>query len=238
MGMGVVECFLGFSTSYTNDFSEFMERRARELDQRFRTAHTELQRGLGSLHDSVDAALHDDKLQTAINLNRGLAELAACSQNIREMNAILMSSRADLTARRQVDACDPLVQREYFFSIMDWDHLYDDLVSYGAALPRRVFWDEVVVALQAGGTQGVLRLLEVQLEDLQVSLCNYIGEVNAMRERPIQEFARCLHDTSLSPSALNIGFVRFLTSCTYVSLACGRAMSLWEQKSATTVQAA
>jgi hypothetical protein len=238
MGMGPIRCMIGFSTSRTNEFSEFMERRARELDQRFRVAHTELLKGLSSLHDSVDSALCNDKAQAAINLNRGLAELAGCNENLRTMIASLASSRADLATRHQVDSCDPLVQREFFFSLIDWDHLYNDLASSGAALPQRVFWDEVVVAIQAGGTQGALTLLEFQLEDLRVNLCNYFGRVNAMRNLSTQELAQSLHNISLSPSALIIGFIRFLTSCTYVSLACGRAMSIWEQKSALAVEAA
>ena len=236
MGSFPIRCYLGFSTTHTNEFGELMERRARELDQRFRTAHTELLTGLSSLHDSVDSALCNDKAQTAVNLNRGLAELGACNENLREMIAGLTSSRADLATRHQVDSSDPLVQRERSFSLINWDHLYSDLVSCGAALPQRVFWDEVVGAIQSGGTQGALSLLELQLQDLRVNLCNYIREVNALRNLPTQELARCLHDTSLSPSALIIGFTRFLTSCTYVSLACGRAMSLWEQKTSTAME--
>jgi hypothetical protein len=233
-----LRCFLGFSTTYTNEFSELLERRAREFDQRFREAHTGLLKGLSSLHDSVDAALCNDRAQTAVNLNRGLKELAECNNNLTEMIASLKSSQEELAKRHQVDSCDPLVQRESCFSRIDWDHLYGDLALCGAALPQRVFWTEVVEAIHSDGTPGALRLLEFLLEDLRVNLCNYIGAVNAIRDLPTQELAHSLHDTSLSISALFMGFIRFLTSCTYISLACGRAMFLWEQEKARAMEAA
>jgi hypothetical protein len=232
MGMSVFKCMLGFSTRHTNEFSERLERRAAELDLHFREAHTELLKGMSSLHDSVDSALSNDGAQTASNLNRGLAELAKCNERLSGMVDNLTSARADLAHRQKVDSSDPLIQRERFLSLIDWDQLYRDLVVSGAALPERVFWDDVVSAIRSGGAQGALRLLESQLKDLQTNLCSYIRVVNAMRNLPMQELSHSLHDTSLSVSALVIGLIRFLTSCTYVSLVCGRAMCLYEQEPA------
>jgi hypothetical protein len=66
--------------------------------------------------------------------------------------------------------------------------------------------------------QGALRLLESQLKDLQTNLCSYIGKVETMRNLPMGELAHSLHGTSLSVSSLVIGFIQFMTSCTYVSI--------------------
>src|SRR6185436_194903 len=174
-----------------------------------------------------------DGVQTALNLSRGLAELAECNAHLSAMVDNLDSARTDLTNRQEIEPRDPLIHRERFFSLIDFDLLYHDLVSCGAALPRRVFWDEVVSAIRSGGTQGALRLLESQLKDVQTSLGTYICSVGAMRHLPLEELPQTLHDTSLSVSALVIGLIQFLASCTYVSLICGRAMSLYEEEHST-----
>jgi hypothetical protein len=238
MGMGPIRCMLGFSTTYTNELSERLERRAAELDQRFRKAQAELLNGMSSLHNSVDSAFCNDGATTASSLNRGLAELGECNANLSGMVDNLTSARADLTTCREVAPNDPLNLRERFFSLIDWDQLYCDLVTVGAALPRRVFWDEAVSAIESGGTQGALRLLGSQLKDLQANLCTYIGEVEEMRNLPIEKLPHSLHETTLSVSALVIGLVQFLTSCTYVSIVCGRAMHLCERDLALTMAAA
>jgi len=150
----------------------------------------------------------------------------------------LTSVQADLATCRDVDPNDPLNLRERFFSLIDWDQLYGDLETNRAALPRRVFWDEAVSAIQAGGTQGALRLLEFQLKDLQATLFSYIDEVEAMRNLPMEELARSLHETTLGVSALVMGLVQFLVSCAYVSITCGRAMHLCEQHLALAVAVA
>jgi hypothetical protein len=230
MGGHIMKCYLGFSTTYANEFSEFLERRATELDRRYRQAHTELLNGLSSLHDAVDSALIKDGVQTTSNFSRGLAELAECNAHLLAMVDNLAGARADLTNRQKVDPRDPLIHRERFFSLIDFDLLYHDLVSCGAALPRQVFWDEVVSAIRSGGTQDALRLLESQLKDVQINLGAYTCSVGAMRHLPLEELPHALHDTSLSVSALVIGLIQFLTSCTYVSLICGRAMSHYEEE--------
>ena len=237
MGMGPIRCALGFSPTYTNELSERLEQRASELDQRFRKAQAEFQNGISSLHDSVDSALCNDRAKTVSCLNRGLAELSECNANLSGMVDNLASTRADLATCREVDPNDPLNLRERFFSLIDWDQLYGDLVTNGAALPRRVFWDEVVSAIQSGGAQGALRLLESQLKDLQTNLCTYIGEVESMRNLPMEKLSHSLHETNLSVSALVVGLVQFLISCTYVSIGCGHAMHLCEQDLALAVAA-
>ena len=233
-----MRCYLGFSTTYTNELSERLERQAAELDQRFRKAQAELLNGMSSLHNSVDSALCRDGARMVSSLNRGLAELGDCKVNLSGMVDNLTSVQADLATCRDVDPNDPLNLRERFFSLIDWDQLYGDLETNRAALPRRVFWDEAVSAIQAGGTQGALRLLEFQLKDLQATLFSYIDEVEAMRNLPMEELARSLHETTLGVSALVMGLVQFLVSCAYVSITCGRAMHLCEQHLALAVAVA
>jgi hypothetical protein len=225
MGMGPIQCMLGFSTIYTNDLSERLERRAARLDHHFRKAQAELLDGMSSLHDSVDSALCNDGAKAASSLNQGLVELAECNEHLSGMIANLTSARADLANCQEIDPSDPLNQRERFFSLIDYDQLYRDLVTRGAALPGRAFWDEAISAIQSGGAQGAIQLLESQLKDLQTDLFTYISEVQNLP----MELPRSLHDTTLSVSALVIGLVRFLTSCTYVSIVCGRAMHLCER---------
>ena len=238
MGMGL-RCMLGFSTAYTNELGERLERRAEELDQRFRKAQTELLNGMSILHNSVDSALCNDGAKTAFSLNRGLAELGECNANLSGMVDSLTSARADLATCREVDPNDPLNLRERFFSLIDWDQLYRDLMTEGAALPRRVFWDEVVSAIESGGIQCALRLLESQLRDLQTNLCTFISEVETMRNLPIEKLPHSLHDEpTLRVSTLVMGLVQFQVSCTYVSIVCGRAMHLCERELALPVAAA
>lgn len=238
MGMWTMKCTLGFSTRYANQFSRYLDQRATVLDQCFRTAHAALLQGMSSLHEAVDSALSRDETQTISSLDRGLTELAECNQNLAAMVDSCMCTRADLARQREIDSSDPLIQRERFFALIDWDQLYLDLVSCGAALPQRVFWNEVESAIRSGGAQGGLRLLESQLRDLQTNLCSYIRLVEAMHHLPMQELSHSLHNTSLSVSSLVMELIRFLASSSYISLACERAMLLWEQELETATAAA
>jgi hypothetical protein len=213
MGAHVIRCYLGFSTTYTNGFSERLERRAAELSRLFCKSHTKFLHGLDSLHDAVDAALRDSESQTASSLHHGLAELAECGCDLTLMAEILLSTRMDLAERGAVDSDDPLIYRERFFAVLDYDDIYRAWATRGAILPQRVFWDEVVSAVQSGGARAGVQLLERQL-------------------------AHSLHDTSLEVSVLSIGFIRFLSTCTYMSLLCERTMLLYEQELAQMVVAA
>lgn len=238
MGMGPVQCMLGFSTIYTNELSERLERRAAELDHSFRNAQSALLGGLSSLHESVDSALCNDGAKTACSLNRGLGELATCNELLSGMVATLTGARSDFAKCQEANPGDPLNQRDRFFSLIDCDQLYRDLETRGAALPGRVLWDEAVSAIQSGGTQGALQLLESQVTNLQADLSKYIHEVETMRSLPVEALPHSLHDTTLSVSALVMGLVRFLTSCTYVSIVCGHAMDLCERDLALAVAVA
>jgi hypothetical protein len=238
MGNWVFKCMLGFSTFYTNSFSESLERSSTELDQSFRRSHANFLQGLDSLHGAVDAALSNSEAQTASNLDRGLAKLNECGGDLTAMVDTLMSVCADLAEREIVDPDDPLIDREKLFALIDYDEFYQTLAAREAALPQRVFWGEVVSSVQSGGARGGLRLLEQQLRILQINLCVYIRQVQAMRQLPLQELAYSLHGTSLEVAALVMGFVQILTTCTYISTLCGHAMLLYEQELARTVEVA
>jgi hypothetical protein len=138
----------------------------------------------------------------------------------------LARTRTDLTNLQETDPQDPLIRRECFFTVIDWDNLYQDLLLRGAALPQRVYWHDVVTAIQSDGAGGALRLLEVQLEDLHASLCSYLHEVEAMRNLQMPTFSYALHNTSLSVSVLVVGFTRILVSCACISMICERRESL------------
>jgi hypothetical protein len=238
MGAHVIRCYLGFSTTYTNGFSERLERRAAELSRLFCKSHTKFLHGLDSLHDAVDAALRDSESQTASSLHHGLAELAECGCDLTLMAEILLSTRMDLAERGAVDSDDPLIYRERFFAVLDYDDIYRAWATRGAILPQRVFWDEVVSAVQSGGARAGVQLLERQLKELHANLINYLRAVEEIRQLPIRELAHSLHDTSLEVSVLSIGFIRFLSTCTYMSLLCERTMLLYEQELAQMVVAA
>jgi hypothetical protein len=238
MAAGPIRCMLGFSMTYTNGFSEHLESRAAELSHLFCKSHTKFLHGLENLHEAVDAALRDAGSQTAASLNRGIVELTECGCDLTLMTEILLSIRTNLAERGAIDSDDPLIYRERFFSVIDYDEVYRALATRGAALPQRVFWDGVVSAVQSGGARAGVQLLECQLKELHANLFNYIRAVEAMRRLPIRELAHFLHDTSLEVSVLVMDFIRFLSTCTYMSLLCERAMLLHEQELAQIVVAA
>jgi hypothetical protein len=235
MGLAI-RCFLGFSTTYSNEFSERLERRAAELDSGLRKAHAALLNGMSILHQAVDAASVRDAALMTFNLDRGLAELTESEEGVAGMIDVLASTRAELTHRAS-DSQDPLICRERFFSITDWAPVYQELEAHGAVLPQRVYWDDVVEVVQCGGTPSAIRLLETQLEALRADLGAYIREVNAMRSLPMQVLSFALHGTSLRVSGLITRFTQFLTSCLYLSLICEHAMRRFEQELAESAAA-
>jgi hypothetical protein len=119
--------------------------------------------------------------------------------------------------------------------VIDYDEVYRALATRGAALPQQVFWNEVASELKSGGACAGIQLLERQLRELHANLCNYLRAVEAMSQLPIGELGHSLHDTSLEVSILVMGFTRFLTTCTYISTLCERAMLLHEQELTQTV---
>jgi hypothetical protein len=227
--MGPVHCFLGFSVTYTNTFSEHLERRARELDRAHREGNLLLMQGLGILHEAVDAALAGDAAATADLLERGSIELEQCSERLTSIGENLVRTRMELYERQGIDAADPLIARERCFAAIDYESTYRELAAHGAALPQRVFWDDLANRLRDGGARAGLRLLDRHLRELQSDLRTFTGEVESMRRLPLVELAAALHSTSRAVASIVMGFTRLLTTFTYFSILCERASTLHER---------
>jgi hypothetical protein len=223
-----IVCFLGFSTTQNNTFSEHLEQRSRELERHHREANLDLMLALNGLHDAVDAALVADAAAAASALDRGLSLLGSCSDHLTAIGEALVRTRTELFEREGVDPADPLIVREPFFAHIDTEGLYRELVAHGAALPQRVFWDDVAGRVHDGGARAGLRLLDRHLRELQSDVRTFAGEVETMRRLALRELAASLHGVSREVASLVMGFTRFLTTFTYFSILCERASLLHE----------
>jgi hypothetical protein len=223
-------CFLGFSVHFTNSFSEHLERRARAIDRHYRDAYQLLFAGVNSLHGAVDAALTGDDERTASILAAGTADLATSSDHLTAMGEELVRTRAELFEREELDPSDLLIAREPFFASLDYDRLYRELAAHGAALPQRVFWDDVASRVRDGGARAGLRLLDRHLRELQSDLRTFIGEVETIRRLPLARLAEALHDVSRATAAIVMGFTRLLITFTYLSILCEQASRLREKE--------
>jgi len=228
MGGGVIRCTIGFSIDRSNDFSEQLERRSAAMERSFRDGFFRLQQGIGRLHDAIDAALVGDEVSAAERFTTGLADLDSCNDELTALGEELVRVRADLFERSEVDASDPLVTREPFFAALDYEGIYADLLSHGAALPRHVFWDEVATRVREGGSHGGLRLLDRQLRELQSDLRSFIAVVESIGRLRGRVFARALHDTSREIATVMLGYTRLLTTFTYLAILCEQASALQE----------
>ncbi len=230
MGLIGPRCMLGFSVSYSNTFSEHLERRSSELDRHYREANLDLMIGLNDLHDAVDAALLADEHATVAALERGLARLDSCNIHLTQVGEALVRSRSELFEREGIDSTDPLIAREQHFAAIDTDAMYRELAAHGAALPQRVFWDDLAGRVRDGGARAGLRLLDRHLRELQSDLRTFSGEVQSLRSLPLRKLAATLHSASRSTAALVMGFTRLLTTLTYFGILCERASQLHERE--------
>ena len=221
-------CFLGISVAYTNNFSEHLEHRSRDLERHYREGNVDFMQALNRLHDAVDAALARDGAAVDRGMNDGLALLASSNDHLTAMAEGLVRTRTELFEREGIDSGDPLLAREPFFRVIDGDAMYRELAAHGAALPQRVFWDDLASRVRDGGARAGLRLLDRHVRELQSDLRTYIGEVESMRRLPMAALAPTLHGASRAVAALGMGFTRLVTSFTYFSMLCERASELWE----------
>ena len=229
MAKGPVQCFLGFSTTYTNGFSEHLERRAAALERHHREANGDFLFGLKRLHDAVDAALANNADGVSSALANGLDLLGSCNDHLTAIGEALVRTRSELFEQEGVDRTDPLIAREPFFAAIDVDAMYRELAAHGAALPQRVFWDNLAGRVRDGGARAGLRLLDRHLRELQSDLRTFVGEVESMRRLPLAELGPTLHNTSRAVGAITVGFMRLLTAFLYFSMICERASQLYEQ---------
>jgi hypothetical protein len=229
--MGPIACYLGFSVTYSNSFSEHLERRSRELERHHREANVDFMLALNSLHSGVDAALVRDGTATASALDQGLALLASCNSHLTAIGEALVRTRAELFEREGGDPADPLIARERFFPAIDGESMYRELVAHGAVLPQRLFWDDLVARMRDGGARAGLRLLDRHLRELQSDLRTFVGEVESERQLPLPDLAPTLHGASRAVGAITVGFIRLLTAFHYFSMLCERATQLYERAS-------
>jgi len=228
--MGITkECFFGFSVTYTNSFSEVLERRARQLARSFREANLQFDIGLSLFHDAVDAALIGNAAGADAALQRGLDALDRSNEHLTALGDALVQTRADLFERQRIDPADPLIAREPCFAAIDYDELYGELSSRGATLPQRVFWNDVADRVRQNGSRAGLRLLERQVREVQSNLRSFAAKVQAIRVMPLRSLGPALHDVSAEVSAIIFGFTRFQTTITYFSVFCERATQLFER---------
>jgi hypothetical protein len=223
-----MQCFLGFSTSYTNPFSEHLERRGTALERHYREANGDLLLGLKRLHDAVDAALARNVDDASSGVRNGLGLLDSCNDHLTAIGEELVRARSELFEQEGVDSDDPLIAREPFFATIDIDAMYRELAAYGAALPQRAFWDDLASRVRDGGARAGLRLLDRHLRELQSDLRTFVGEVESMRRLPLAELGPTLHGTSRAVGTIMMSFMRLLTSFLYFGMLCERASQLYE----------
>jgi hypothetical protein len=236
MAKGLI-CIFGFSVTYSNSFSEQLERRSREIERHYREANNDFSLALIDLHGAVDAALAHDRAAVDAGFDGGLALLASCNDHLTAVGEALVRSRAELFEREGIDAADPLIARERFFAAIDEEAMYRQLATHGAALPQRLFWDPLATRMQKGGARAGLRLLERHLREMQSALRAFVGQVEGTRGLPLGELAPTLHGASYSVAAMSMGFTRFLTTALYFSMLCERATQLYEQASGASADA-
>lgn len=221
-------CMLGFSVSYSNAFSEHLEHRSRDLERHYREANLDVQLALNRLHDAVEAALVCDTGGTGSGLEEGLGLLGSCNDHLTAIGEALVRTRAELFEREGVDATDPLIAREPFFAVIDTEAMYRELLAHGAALPQRLYWEDLVARVRDGGARAGLRLLDRHLRELQSDLRTFAGEVESLRGLPPAELGPALHGVSRPVATIIVGFTRLLISFNYFGMLCERASQLYE----------
>ena len=223
-----IQCFLGFSVHSTTPFTQHLERRSQALDRHYRDGNAALMEAFAQLHDAVDAAIAGDGTGAAARVDGGLANLASCNEHLTAIGEGLVRTRSELFEREEIDASEPLIARERFFTSFDYEAIHRELAAHGGALPQRAFWDDLVGRLRDGGARAGLRLLDRHLRELQSDLRTYTADVEALRGLPLPDLARALHGHAFGIAALVMGFVRLLATFTYFAFLCERASLAFE----------
>jgi hypothetical protein len=223
-----MRCFVGLSSAYSNFVTARLERHAAAIEVAHRNSNLQLLLALATLHDAVDASLADKASGARENLGAGLDQLHASNDHLTALGDGLVRLRSDLF-ESDVDPAEPLLAREPFFASMDYDTLYRQLAAHGAVLPHRTFWDDVVSRMRDGGARGAFRLLERHLRNLQSDLRALIAEVETAGRLQGRALGEALHDTGIPVARVMTGFTRLITTFSYVSICCDRAMREYEQ---------
>lgn len=221
-------CFPGFSTAYSNPLTERLERLAASTETGYRDSYFALLLGLATLHDAVDSTLDSDPTVAPRQVAAGVEQLRAANDHLSALGESLVRVRSQLF-ERDVDPAEPLVAREPFFTRLDYDALYDELASQGAALPQRAFWDEAASRMRTNGARGGFRLLERCVRDLQTDLHALIASVESSARLAGRALGEALHDKAIPIARVLTGYTRLLTTFGYVAFLCERAMHAYEQ---------
>jgi hypothetical protein len=221
-------CYFGFSTSYSNSFSELMERKTAELEAALRRSESLFGAGLRTLHDGVDSALQNDAASCADAIGRGLDQIQECNERLTVVARCLVESRAALFERKGQAPSDPLIARDRYFTTLDYEAIHRELAAEGAVLPHRAFWDDVADRLRRGGGRSGLRLLDRHVRELQSHLRAFQAEVEALRRLPLPLLGPRLHSISIPVATLMVSFARLSMTLIYLSILCERATLLLE----------
>ena len=229
MSVGLFRCSPGFSTMYSSPLTARLEHHATAMEAAHRVSYLNLLLALSTLHDAIDFSLAGDAPQAAEHLTNGLAQLHTSNEHLSSLSQALVRLRSDLFEGMDVNPAEPLLAREPFVAGMDYDALYRHLAAEGVALPHRVFWDEVASRMRDGGARGGFRLLERQARELQGDLRTLIAHVESTGRLPGRAFGQALHDAAIPVARVMTGFTRLVTTFSYVSICCDRAMHAYEQ---------
>jgi hypothetical protein len=196
--------------------------RVKEVDQHPEECHgqafLEIMRGIQGLHAAHDAALG----------GRGEAALAALGPFAERLSAAdrqmgLLREAFDVTrdwlARAEAadPGCLPIV-RDDRLRTMDYDDVYAQLLAGGAALPGRVYWDELAVALRDGGVRGGMAIVERALGEARQALSAALLASAALAERSLPELEPGIAALFHHIGAIMTRWTRFHTQMSYLGV--------------------
>ena len=227
---GPIRCVPGFSTTYSSLLTARLERLAASAESHYREGYLQLLLGLSTLHDVVDAVVAEEPAQAG-ELASGIRQLHSSNDHLTALGEAMVRLRYGAFESADVDASDPLLAREACFARLDYEEPYRELAGQGAALPHRVFWDEVASRLRDGGARGGFRLLERHVRELQTDLRTLVAHTEACGRLAGRALGEALHDTAIPVARVMIGFTRLLTAFGYVSFLCERATRAHEAES-------
>lgn len=224
-----LECMLGFSVRQSNDFSARLEQLSDGIESSYRLAFLHMMEGMHTLHDAVDIAMGANPSTADEPLEQGLAKLGIANDQLSALGETFVRIRMELFEQADIDPADPLIAREPYFSSIDYEAIYRELVAHGAALPHHLYWTDLCNRLRDGGVRAGLRLLDRHLRELQSDLRGFVGEVQVKRRLTGMALAEALHDASRAFATIIMGFTRLLTTITYFGILCERASQAHEQ---------
>jgi len=173
---------------------------------------------LSHLHDCADVASEGDASKAREKFDLALVQISESSDHLTAMSRILVHNRGRLAEGAAAAAEAKRTDPDGLFRELDYEAIYRELVFEGAAMPQRVFWDDVVQRLKADGARGGLRLLDRHVRELQSDLRTLEGELATICNLPPVELGRALHEGSHAVAVLIMGLTRFLACFQYLKI--------------------